>query len=186
MRNSLVLFCCLCFACDCGSNYTPKPRAYFKIHLPEKNYQEYQSDCHYIFEYPNYATIHELNDCMLDINFPDLSAKLHISYFKLTQQRSLALHIDESNKLAYKHIAKANAIKESDILNRRSNLYGVLYDYNGSTATSIQFFLTDSANHFFRGALYFNTEVNDSIIPINHFLKQDVVHLIESFSWRDT
>ena len=60
----------------------------------------------------------------------------------------------------------------------------MVYDYDGFTATAIQFYLTDSVNHFFRGALYFNTEINDSILPINNFLKEDLRIFIESFSWR--
>ena len=47
------------------------------------------------------------------------------------------------------------------------------------------FILTDSVSHFFRGALYFNTEINDSILPINNFLKYDIKHLIETFHWKD-
>ena len=47
----------------------------------------------------------------------------------------------------------------------------------------LQFYLTDSTNHFLRGALYFNTEVNDSIAPVSIFLKDDIKHLIESFRW---
>ena len=61
----------------------------------------------------------------------------------------------------------------------------MLYDYTGVTATAAQFFLTDSINHFFRGALYFNTEVTDSLLPINNFLKRDIKHLIETFQWKD-
>ena len=50
----------------------------------------------------------------------------------------------------------------------------MLYDYEGVTATSTQFYLTDSVENFFRGSLYFNTEINDSIIPINNFIKNDI------------
>ena len=56
--------------------------------------------------------------------------------------------------------------------------------YFSSSATATQFYLTDSVNHFFRGALYFNTEVTDSILPINNFLKEDVKHIIKTFRWK--
>ena len=61
----------------------------------------------------------------------------------------------------------------------------MLYDYEGVTATSTQFYLTDSINHFFRASLYFDTEINDSLLPINNFIKADVKHLIESFRWKN-
>ena len=57
-----------------------------------------------------------------------------------------------------------------------------LYDYEGITATSSQFYLTDSVKHFFRGSFYFDTEINDSIVPIKNFVKEDIKYLIESFS----
>ena len=79
----------------------------------------------------------------------------------------------------------ADAITEQVYINKEFNVYGVLYDYKGMTATSTQFVLTDSSSHFFRGALYFNTEINDSILPLNVFLKEDVKRLIESFRWRN-
>ena len=75
-------------------------------------------------------------------------------------------------------------ISEEVFINEDRNVFGMLYDYDGLTATAAQFYLTDSINHFFRGALYFNTEINDSIFPINNFLKEDLRIFIESFSWR--
>ena len=60
-----------------------------------------------------------------------------------------------------------------------------MYDYEGTTATALQFYLTDSTKHFIRGALYFHSEVNDSIAPISDFLKQDMKILIESFRWKN-
>ena len=81
-------------------------------------------------------------------------------------------HIEESRSLAYKHAVMADAILESVYINDNEKVYGLLYDYKGSSATATQFYLTDSVDHFFRGALYFNTEVTDSILPINNFIKE--------------
>ena len=94
-------------------------------------------------------------------------------------------HIEQSRSLAYKHDIFADAISELVYINDKYKVYGLLYDYDGVTATSAQFYLTDSINHFFRGALYFSTEVSDSILPINNFLKEDVKHIIESFKWEN-
>ena len=48
----------------------------------------------------------------------------------------------------------------------------------------MQFFLTDSVDHFIRGSLYFDVEINDSIMPINNFLKEDIRFMIETFEWK--
>ena len=43
---------------NCNSDFTPKPRAHFKIDLPEKKYQLFdQPGYPYSFEYPVYASV---------------------------------------------------------------------------------------------------------------------------------
>jgi hypothetical protein len=40
--------------------------------------------------------------------------------------------------------------------------------------------------HFVRGALYFEVAPNaDSLLPINNFLKADVVHLMNTLRWKN-
>jgi hypothetical protein len=50
----------------------------------------------------------------------------------------------------------------------------------------MQFFLTDTTRHFFRGALYFNTQARpDSLAPVTAFLKEDIAVMINSFEWKE-
>ena len=45
-----------------------------------------------------------------------------------------------------------------------------MYDLKGNTASSLQFFVTDSTRNFLRGSLYFNAEPNkDSLAPVMDF-----------------
>ena len=92
-RHIIIL---IIFLFGCESDYSPKPKAFMKIDLPEKKYLNYKSSCGYSFEYPYYAKINKLNKCMLDVEFSDLSAKLHISYFQLNSPNDLGIHIEES------------------------------------------------------------------------------------------
>ena len=56
----------------------------------------------------------------------------------------------------------------------------------GNVASNYQFFLTDSTNRFFRGAMYFNMRPNaDSLQPVTDFVKADLEVLIESFEWTE-
>ena len=181
MKNRLIF--CLVLLISCNSNYTPKPRALFKLELPNKTYKKIITPCPFSFDIPTYShVISKKGFCFFDIIFPDQSAKIHITYFPLSND--LYAHTEESRRLAYKHNVIADGITEQLYVNDSLNVYAILYDYIGVTATSIQFSLTDSVNHFFRGALYFNSEINDSITPVNNFLKEDVRHIIESFSWK--
>jgi len=181
MKNRFAAFLTL-FLISCADNYTPKPRAFFKINLPDKSYERIDVNCNFSFEKPIYSTLKNIGKkCLYNLEFSSQNGVLHITYLPIKD--NLSVHIEQSRSLAYKHNMIADAISETVYINEENKVYGLLYDFDGNTATSIQFYLTDSINHFFRGALYFNTEVTDSILPINNFLKKDIKKLIESFRW---
>ena len=178
MKYSFLLI----FLFSCSNDYTPKPRAYFKINLPEKEYLIYDGE-DFLFQHPKYSKIVvQKNKQFIDVNFDDFSGRLHTTYVKLDDD--LFEHIEQSRSLAYKHNNQADVISEQIYVDGKNNVYGMLYDYEGFTATSMQFYLTDSLENFFRGSFYFNTEINDSIVPINNFVKRDIRNLIESFRWQ--
>ena len=183
MKSRLLLFL-LVLLLSCNNDYTPKPKALIKLDFPKKEYEKIAINCPFDFEFPVYSQLKKKNDdCLIDIVFPNQNGVLYLSYFAL--ENNLNEHAEQSQKLAYKHNVIADAITEQFYVNDSLKVYGVLYDYDGVSATATQFYLTDSVNHFFRGALYFNTEINDSILPINNFLKYDIKHLIETFRWKD-
>ncbi|OFX22651.1 MAG: gliding motility lipoprotein GldD [Bacteroidetes bacterium GWA2_31_9b] len=172
----------------CKKKYTPKPRAYFRIDLPEKKYQTYESDCPYTFQYPVYANI--INDqskitekCWVNMDFNKIGGRIHISYKDVNN--NITQLLEDSRNLAYKHSIKADAIHEQVFIKPDKKVYGILYEIEGNAASPVQFFLTDSTNHYVRGALYFNTEPNkDSLAPVIRFIKEDIIYFIESFEWK--
>ena len=169
-------------------DFTPKPRGYFRIDLPEKKYQKYTSNYPYTFEYPTCANIskdnhHKKEKYWININYPDINGKIYISYKNVNN--NLQEMIEDSRELAYKHTIKAESINEKIFAEPEKKVYGILYDIEGNTASSVQFFLTDSTKHFLRGALYFNVEPNkDSLAPVINFVKKDIKNLIETFEWK--
>lgn len=96
--------------------------------------------------------------------------------------------LEDSRTLAYKHTIKAEAIDETLIRRDKQHVHGIVYEIRGAnTASSLQFFLTDSNNHFIRGALYFSVAPkNDSLAPVINFIKADVNHFINSFKWKNS
>jgi len=171
----------------CNRKNTPKPRGYYRISFPERNYQHYSSPCPYSFEYPVYGRV--LKDlergsepCWINIDFPAFNGKIHISYKPVVN--NLNSYLEDTYALAYKHTVKAESIQEQLIDNREKKVFGILYNIEGNTASSVQFFLTDSTQHFLRGALYFKTSIDkDSLAPIIEFFKEDVLHFIDTFEW---
>jgi gliding motility-associated lipoprotein GldD len=178
----------------CNEKYTPKPRGYFRIDFPEKNYHQIENKFPYRFEIPDYSQIqpdprNPENPYWINIEVPENKAEVHISYYQLEDKNSdktqLAEFMEESRELAYKHSIKANAISEQVFVNPGGNVYGIVYRIQGNAASPMQFFLTDSIRHFLRGALYIREVPNiDSIQPVIEFLEPDVVRLIETTSWQ--
>lgn len=175
---------------SCGGDYTPKPRAYFRIEFPEKKYQNYQSDCPYRFEYPVYAEIladkrSDAKPCWIDVAYPQFNGRLHLSYQAISSRKQFDQLVEDAHTFAFKHTVKATAIDEARINYPNKNVYGIYYTIEGNTASSVQFFLTDSSKNYLRGALYFNEQPKiDSIRPVLDFIKKDIDVMIKSFEWK--
>ena len=53
-------------------------------------------------------------------------------------------------------------------------------------ASAVQFYVTDETSHFLRGSLYFNSPPNaDSLAPVITFVKDDMMHLLNTFQWHN-
>jgi len=185
--GSLVLLMILVSSCD--ETYTPKPRGYFRIDLPDHQYVAFDTAFPYSFEYPDYASLSPdpfapEEPYWLNIEFPDFKGRIHLSYKKV--DGNLVEYLEDSRQFVMKHIPKASGINDSLILDREKNLYGLIYHIDGMGAASpCQFFITDSNTHFVRGALYFDVVPNnDSLAPVIDFLKKDIEHFLATFSWK--
>jgi gliding motility-associated lipoprotein GldD len=185
----LFLVSAILFAASCGDNYVPKPRGFFRIDLPEREYKVLDSVFPYVFEYPVYAEIN--NDphapdqpYWINVDFPRFKASVHLSYKNVDDD--LSKYTEDAHSLVMKHIPKASSIEEIRIDNPQSNVHGLVYNIEGTgAACPYQFYITDSTNHFLRGALYFNTlPNNDSLAPVIEFIKGDIMHLLETARWK--
>lgn len=187
----LSLLVLILTACTGESTNTPKPKGYFRIKFPAKKYQTYNANCPFTFEYPTYAkmvvdTDKNAQPCWNNLNFPQFNGQLHLTYHGVFSAEGYNKMTELARELAMKHTVKASAIDQKLINYPDRKVYGVYYTIEGNTASSVQFFLTDSAKHYFRGALYFNERPQyDSIQPVVNFIKQDIDKLIETFRWKD-
>jgi gliding motility-associated lipoprotein GldD len=178
----------------CNSEYTQKPRGYYKIELPKKQYQLFdQPGYPYSFEYPVYGKIVKdslffdekaENPYWINIDFPSLNGRFYISYKEIGKNKFDSL-INDAYTLSYKqHTYRASAI-QPEPFTTASGIEGVFFTLKGNAATSSQFFATDTVKHFLRGALYFNVTPNeDSLAPVTNFLREDLRHLINTLRWR--
>lgn len=182
----LVLLSILILGCE-DEVYTPKPKGYFRIDLPEKTYVQYEKNCPFTFETPKYSIItyykNQPEPCWFNIDYPKFQARLHLSYKKV--ENNLRDYTEDSRSFTQKHIVKATDIRENIVIDDSLKVYGIVYEIDGNVASSIQFHLTDSTKHFIRGSLYFNTKPNaDSLAPVLDFIKKDIYHMVETFKWK--
>ncbi|RYE42217.1 MAG: gliding motility lipoprotein GldD [Sphingobacteriales bacterium] len=174
-----------------NSNYSPKPRGYFNIELPEKAYKHFDTSCPFTFDYPVYANVmadngKDTQPCWYSLSFARFNARLHMTYYGVGSENEYYALVEDARTLAFKHTVKANAIDQKIINYPDKKLYGIYYAIEGNTASSVQFFLTDSVGHYFRAALYFNEKPQyDSIQPVVTFIKEDIDRMIDTFKWKN-
>ncbi len=170
--------------------FSPKPRGYFRINFPEKEYKVYDSICPYTFEIPTYSKItpdpHKgAEPCWLNIEFPKFNATIYLSYKLLQHDTDIIRNLENSHYFANKHQVKATGLEEIPVIRDSAKVYGLVFDIAGNTASSVQFYLTDSTHHFLRGSLYFNSVPNiDSLRIVVDFIKKDILHLINTTTWK--
>lgn len=190
----LVAIVCTLAACR-PETYTPRPRGYYRIHLPEKGYQSFQQpEYPYGFEYPVYAKIvrdtvffneKPDNPYWINMNFPDFNAQVFMTYKEIGKDQPFEQLLEDAYKMSYFHDIRADYIADH-VFRTPRNVSGIVYNVGGNAASNIQFFATDSVKHFLWGALYFNVTPNaDSLKPVQEFLRKDLDHMIETMYWKN-
>lgn len=190
LRNFFIflIFSLTVLLSSCDRTSIPRPHGYFRIDLPKHEYRMIDTlNLPYRFNLARNAKLisHEAkgDKYWIDIYYPKLNAKIYCTY-KLVKGNLIDL-LEDTRKIVYKHSIRADAIGEKVYDYPEKNMHGILYDLKGNTASNVQFVLTDSVHHFFRGALYFNNVPNkDSIAPMSNYVREDIIRLMESFEWK--
>jgi gliding motility-associated lipoprotein GldD len=117
--------------------------------------------------------------------YPKQNAVVFLTY-KSLKTAKLEDCINDARTMAMKLIDRADDIQDHTILDTANALYGKIYEIIGNEAACpCQFWITDKENHFIRASLYLNCPPqNDSLAPIIDYIKKDMLHLIETFSWK--
>ena len=177
------------FLFSCESDYLPKPKGYNRINLPEAAYLTLPDTFPYTFQYSKHARL--LKDTSwiserywINLFYPEMDANIQITYKPITDS-ILREYLDDSYRLTSQHNVKAYSINES-ILELPSGSFASLTELEGEVPTQAQFHVSDSIDHFLRGALYFKTATkNDSLAPVVTFLKKDIIQLLMTLDWKE-
>ncbi len=197
-----------------GGDFTPKPRAYLRIDMPEHDYWLVDSLCShpgdtlvfgtdtmiaitgscktfpFTFEANTRVELREKDapkgEEWVDLLYPEWDGVVFLTYKRLHGADDLRGQTDTSSRLLEKHYQFTSGIDEQEYSNPEANVYGTVYRLRGSrVASTYQFWLTDRERHFLRGALYLNkVPNNDSLAPVIEYIQADLDHLVETLRWR--
>jgi len=182
------------FSVSCSPDYSPKPRGYFYIDLPEPAYQDLPGFPDFKCSVSNQVRVDALNDeapaekrkneIEFNLNYPRYRAQIYCTYFRISPSEFQSIS-EENRRMAYFQVQNAKGIKEVAYSHPEQKVYGLIYEIQGNTASPIQFVISDSTSSFFRGALYFDASYNrDSIDPVLAYINKDIHVMMESFQWK--
>ena len=179
---NLLLFACA----SCSNNYTPRPYGYYRITTPDTAYVDFNSSFPYTFALSRNAVVQPRTDVSepywINLYYPALDATIYCSYKPV--QNNLRELTNDALEFVYRNASFATAIPEQEYAHPEASVYGVLFDLEGNTASSCQFFVTDSTRHFFRASVYCNCPPNaDSLAPVYNYLRTDIIKMVETFEW---
>lgn len=190
---NLLLFACA----SCNNNYTPRPYGYYRITTPDTAYVDFSTTClspfkgelegaPYTFALSRNAVLQPRTDVSepywINLYYPALDATIYCSYKPV--QNNLRELTNDALEFVYRNASFATAIPEQEYAHPEASVYGVLFDLEGNTASSCQFFVTDSTRHFFRASVYCNCPPNaDSLAPVYNYLRTDIIKMVETFEW---
>ena len=215
IRHILSIAAATALLAGCGGgDFTPKPRAYLRIDMPEHDYWLVDSLCShpgdtlvfgtdtaiaitgscktfpFTFEANTRVELREKDapkgEEWVDLLYPEWDGVVFLTYKRLHGADDLRGQTDTSSRLLEKHYQFTSGIDEQEYSNPEANVYGTVYRLRGSrVASTYQFWLTDRERHFLRGALYLNkVPNNDSLAPVIEYIQADLDHLVETLRWR--
>jgi gliding motility-associated lipoprotein GldD len=122
----------------------------------------------------------------IDLVYDTLQADIQVTYKPILGQPELMKeYFNDAYRLTSQHQIKAYAIDEI-IMTTQNGYTASIAEISGEVPTQIQFITTDSLNHFMRGALYFRTATrNDSLAPAIQYIKEDIIHLLNTLQWKN-
>lgn len=176
---------------SCSKSYQPKPKGYNRFNLPEAVYILLPDTLPYRFEYSAHATLRKDTSRIrekywIEIYYPEIKANIHVTYKRINNSEQLLKEfLNDAYTLTAKHQIKAYAIDET-FTRTPSGKTAIIAELDGEVPSQFQFTMTDSTKNFLRGALYFNTKVqNDSLQPAIDYVKKDMMRMINTLEWRN-
>lgn len=171
---------------SCRQTATPRPEGYFRIDAYPACYSPV--DIGTISLHINDSAMCIIppeenldNALWRNIVYPRYNATIYLSYLPI--DNNLDQLMAESIELVYRQNVNTDKVEAIEYESNEEQLYATLFTLSAESATPIQFIATDRSQYLLRGALYYDSTVkSDSVAPTLHYLREDIMHLIESIT----
>ena len=193
MRKIYILLATTLLLAACGdlTPSVPKPTAYMRFDFPESEYAVYDTAAlPFTFEKATAAQVSMKKDRpgnkWVDITYPAYNGVIFLTYKSMHNASELAAQVDTAYEMLTKHFDFSSGIDEKRYTDTSNHVIATTYWLKGrNTASTYQFWATDSSRHFLRGSLYLDcTPNNDSLAPVLDYLQKDIRHMVETLRWR--
>ena len=165
--------------------------AFLRLEYSNPQYEQINNNSFpFLFETNNIlSNISEINISNESIDFilkyDELNGQVNFQYKNVASKEALDTYILDLKKTIETHSIMANTVRIRDYVLEENDIYGRIFDLSGNVASPYQFYLTDNKNSIISGFIYFNIKPNyDSILPAINYIENDMINLIESFSWK--
>jgi gliding motility-associated lipoprotein GldD len=192
----LTLFIGVFILISCNNDPVARPTGFMRIGLPGTDeYVTLKDEAPFSLEVNGEAKtivkpvlsdqdqpLEASNEYWMDIVYPSILSTVQITYKPV--EENLESLVRDAQQLAYKHTVKASGMREQFFEYREKKVYGLYYELSGASATTTQFYATDSTHHFIRGVLYhYSTPNADSLAPVTKFMQEEIQRMISTLTW---
>ena len=193
MRFFLFLFF-LCCLFRCKKEVFPKPKAQLRLEYAKPSYEIKNIDSlPFLFQTNSLLSKFHVKQFKslvgayaINLEYTSLKGTIFMTYRPIDRRKdNLKSFLKDAQKLTLEHTIKADEIPFYPYENKMRKVYGGLSEVRGNVASPIQFYITDSVQHFLTGSLYFYAKPNfDSILPAIDYLKKDTKQIMETVVWQ--
>ena len=175
------------FSCD-ETNYLPREKGFLRLEFEKPTYDTFSNESSGLnFIYNDaYSTFEIVSDEKIVLGYKDIKIRIVLGDVELKNSSSFEESIQNFYMFLEPHRKKSNQISIKEFTSADNNRFAKVFEMRGPVASPLQFYVTDSTNHFLFGSMNIMEKSDyDSIYPSIMYVKNDIFSIIESVNWEE-
>ena len=175
------------FSCD-ETNYLPREKGFLRLEFEKPTYDSFSNESSGLnFIYNDaYSSFEMVSDDKIVLRYKDIKINIVLSDVELEDISSFEESIQNFYMFLEPHRKKSNQISIKEFTSSDNNRFAKVLEMRGPVASPLQFYVTDSTDHFLFGSMNVMEKSDyDSIYPSVMYVKNDIFSIIESVNWEE-